>query len=174
MYEVGEYIVKPFSGVCRIEKIMHLDVSGADKKRLYYLLIPINDKSGKIYMPTDTADSHVRKAMNETDALKVIENIPEIAEIWIENEKQREQKFKEVIRSCNPDELVGIIKTLYMRKSKRLEQGKKNTAVDDRYFKLAQNNLYSELGFALHRNANEVDELIKESINQQKREKLTV
>ena len=137
MYEVGEYIVKPFSGVCRIEKIMHLDVSGADKKRLYYLLIPINDKSGKIYMPTDTADSHVRKAMNETDALKVIE-------------------------------------TLYMRKSKRLEQGKKNTAVDDRYFKLAQNNLYSELGFALHRNADEVDELIKESINQQKREKLTV
>ena len=58
-----------------------------------------------------------------------------------------------------------------MRRSKRLEQGKKNTAVDDRYFKLAQNNLYSELGFALHRDTDEVDELIKESIKKQKREK---
>ena len=37
MFEIGEYIVYGVKGVCRIEDITHIDISGADKDRLYYV-----------------------------------------------------------------------------------------------------------------------------------------
>ena len=47
MFEIGEYIVYGVKGVCRIEDITHIDISGADKDRLYYVLAPVGD--GKDY-----------------------------------------------------------------------------------------------------------------------------
>lgn len=31
-YEIGDYVVKPGNGVCKVEDILHLDIAGADKK----------------------------------------------------------------------------------------------------------------------------------------------
>lgn len=165
MYQIGDYIVKSVNGVCKVADIVHLDMSVADKDRQYYLLIPLEDATGKIYVPTDTADTSVRKVMSEREARKLIDEIPVIETIWIENERLRQEKYKEVVKSCDPKALVGIIKMAYLRKKKRLEQGKKNTVVDERYFKLAENNLYSELGFALHKDRQEICDLIAESFN---------
>ena len=47
MFEIGEYIVYGVKGVCRIEDITHIDISGADKDRLYYVLAPVGDGSGR-------------------------------------------------------------------------------------------------------------------------------
>ena len=46
------------------------------------------------------------------------------------------------------------------------EEGKKSTVVDDRYFKLAENSLYSELGFSLNKTKDEVSVLIADSVNE--------
>jgi CarD family transcriptional regulator len=80
--------------------------------------------------------------------------------MWIDNDKQREQKYKEAIHSCEPEKLVSIIKNMYNRKLIRTAQGKKNTAVDDRYFKLAENNLYTELAFAMEKDKDDMQLLI--------------
>lgn len=165
MYEIGEYIVKPINdGVCKVADIMHLNMTGTDKNKLYYLLIPIDDAKGKIYLPTDTAEATTRRAMTEDEALKLISKIPEIEEISIDDEKLREQKYKEAVRSCNPEALIAIIKMTYLRKKKRQEQGKKHTVVDERYFKMAEDFLYSELEFALNKNKDEIVKLIADTI----------
>ena len=31
MFQIGDYVVKPATGVCRVENILHLDLSKADK-----------------------------------------------------------------------------------------------------------------------------------------------
>jgi CarD family transcriptional regulator len=165
MYQIGDYIVKPMNGVCKVADIVHLDMSVADKDKQYYLLIPLEDAAGKIYLPTDTSNTAVRKVMSEVEARQFIREIPEIEAIWIDNERQRQEKYKEVVKSCDPKALVGIIKMAYMRRKKRMEQGKKNTVVDERYFKLAENNLYSELGFVLHKERQEICEMIAETCN---------
>ena len=56
MYEIGSYVVKANNGVCRIADVLHLDLPGTDKNRLYYLLIPLENKNSKLYVPTDTAE----------------------------------------------------------------------------------------------------------------------
>lgn len=165
VYQVGDYVVKAYTGVCRVEKITHPEGMDVDKEKLYYLLIPLSDEKMKIYVPTDSQARGLRKALNSEEAWEVINSIPEIEEVQIDNEKQREQKYKEAIRDCNPRMLVGIIKTMYRRKQKRTAQGKKDTAMDERYFKLAEEYLYSELAFALDRNKNEMCKLIEETIH---------
>jgi CarD family transcriptional regulator len=164
MYGIGDYIVKYSDGVCRVDNILHLNMSGVDKNKLYYLLIPVVDKNRKVYVPIDTTDTSIRKAMTEAEAWTLIEEIPQIEENWSENEKEREHQYKEAAKSCNPKALIAIIKTTYMRNMVRMQQGKKKTQVDERYFKMAQDNLYTELGFALHREKNSIDQLIKESV----------
>lgn len=163
MYEVGDYVIKANSGVCKVEDIMPMDVPDGNQQRMYYLLIPQGNKNSRVYVPVDMAGS-IRKALNREEALNVIHKIPEIEETWITNEKLREQEYKKALKSCNPEALVGIIKNLYMRRKKRMSQGKKSTATDDRFFKLAEDQLYTELAFALGKDKDEMGELIAETI----------
>lgn len=54
---------------------------------------------------------------------------------------------------------MGIIKLICDRKEERVRQGRKVTAVDGRYFKLA---LYGELEVALDKDTEEIHRLIQE------------
>lgn len=166
MYSVGEYVVKANKGVCRIEDIMHLDMPGIDKNQLYYYMVPLDNPNSKLYVPIDDKKNEIRKIMTESQAWDVINAIPGIEATWIDNDKQREQKYKEVIQSRDPQALVGIIKCMYFRKRERSAQGKKSTAVDEHYFKLAEDSLYSELAFAIGREKSEMKTLIETKANE--------
>ena len=78
----------------------------------------------------------------------------------MENDKLREEKYKECMRTCECQDWVRIIKTLYARMQKRLAQGKKVTATDERYFRMAEDNLYSELAMALEVPKDEMENYI--------------
>ena len=90
--------------------------------------------------------------------------IPKIAEAWITDDNQREQKYKEAIQSCDPEKLMSIIKNMYARMQKRTAQGKKSTSVDEHFFKIAENNLYTELAFAIGKNKEDMQHIITEKI----------
>ena len=53
------------------------------------------------------------------------------------------------MKSCECKDWVKIIKTLYLRKKERIAQGKKTTAMDEKYLRMAEENLYTELSLAL-------------------------
>ena len=107
-------------------------------------------------------DGTVRAVMTEKDAEALIRRIPKINKTWVNNEKERERSYKEVIQSNDPERLVGVIKLIYQRKKLRQEQGKRTTVVDERYFDIAENLLYSELEVVMKKNRNEINDLIKE------------
>lgn len=162
MFNKGDYVVNSNNGICRIDDIVELNTPNGKKK--YYLLIPFNEQTAKIYIPLDSASKRIRYAMNKEQAIQLIESIKNINETYIENEKEREKIYKDAINSCNPQKLVGIIKNLYLRRLERTNSGKKNTVVDDRYFKLAENQLHNELSFALQVEKEQVVQIIAQSI----------
>ena len=135
MFSIGDYVMKTSKGVCHIDDITHLDMAGIDKDKLYYVMTPIDGKGSTLYVSVDTAQESIRAAMTKGQAENVIDSIPSIEEAWVENDKLREQCYKDAVRSGSPEALIGIIKTIYARKKLREGQGKKNTAVDERYFK---------------------------------------
>ena len=61
----------------------------------------------------------------------------------VTNDKQRENEYKECIRSLDGKEWVRLLKTVRERGRGRMEKGKKMTALDERYMKMAEMQLYS-------------------------------
>ena len=167
-YELGDLVSKPVTGICKIEDILYLNPQDERNNKLYYLMKPIEDEKEKIYVPVSNADSRLRLCMTKKMAWSLIKRIPEIPTAWVNNEKMREQNYKEAVKANEPEALVSIIKMIYQRNQKRLAQGKKCTATDARYFQTAENLLYMELGVALGKPKQEICETIIEYINQSK------
>ena len=167
-YEIGDLVSKPVTGICKIEDILYLNPQDEKNNKLYYLMKPIEDEKEKIYVPVSNADSRLRLCMTKKMAWSLIKRIPEIPTAWVNNEKMREQNYKEAVKANEPEALVSIIKMIYQRNQKRLAQGKKCTATDARYFQTAENLLYMELGVALGKPKQEICKTIIEYINQSK------
>ncbi len=165
MYQIGDYVVKANAGVCRVADIQEMSLTDTSESKLYYLLLPLENANRKIYIPVNpTGNNKVRKVMSADEAWQMILAIPKIESVVIQNEKQREQQYKQAIQSCNPKLLVGLIKNVYQKRMKRMAEGKKNTIVDERYFKLAEDNLYEELAFALGKNKEDISQIITDAI----------
>ena len=169
-YEIGDFVSKSVTGICKIENILYLNPQDERNNILYYLMKPIEDKKEKIYVPVSNSDARLRLCLTKEEAWNLIKRIPDIPTAWTNNEKMREQNYKEAVRANNPEALVAIIKMIYQRKKKRLAQGKKCTTTDARYFQIAENLLYMELGAALGKPKEEVCETIIEYINKSRQE----
>ena len=163
MYNIGDHVVKSNTGICKIEDIVFLDMHG-DGEKQYYVLLPIADARAKLFVNVEADRTKIRPVMTKDDALAFIQKIESIKAVWIANDKLREQKYKEAFRSNEPEALVGVIKNLYKRGQDRLAEGKKIAATDEKYFKMAEDALYSELAFSLEIRKDEIGALITETI----------
>lgn len=165
MFEKGEYVVCGNKGVCIVEDITTLNISGIDKERQYYILKPVYMAGSTVYVPVDAAVESMRKVLSHQEADRLIGAIPEIPLIVIANDKQLEQEYRNCMKTNSCKEWVKIIKTIYLRKQKRLEAGRKVTAVDAKYFRIAEDNLYGELAISLSMERNEVEDYITKEID---------
>ncbi|MCI9571982.1 MAG: CarD family transcriptional regulator [Lachnospiraceae bacterium] len=166
MFQIGDYVICSNKGVCEVENITVLNISGADKEKEYYILKPLYSAGSTVYVPVDSQKDHtMRKVLERTEAERLIGTIPEIPLLVITNDKMTEQMYKDCMKSNDCQELVKLIKTIHQRKQKRIQAGRKITAVDAKYFHLAEENLYGELAVALDLTREEVSGYITAAIN---------
>ncbi|MBR3437679.1 MAG: CarD family transcriptional regulator [Lachnospiraceae bacterium] len=160
MIRIGDYVVKMNEGVCRVDSELLLD-SYQDRRQVpYYLLLPVANDRMKVYVPVAEEYSDLRLVMDKDDAQNLIRDINGIEATEVTNDKLREQIYKDALKSLDPKRLVGILKCMHDRGEARLKQGKKKTAVDDRYQKLAETALCQELGFVLKKKPDEIHEIL--------------
>lgn len=164
MFEKGSYLIYGTTGICKIIDVTALDIGSVPKDRLYYVLRPCSQNGNQIYTPVEHQKLPLRPCMSRAEAEQLILEIPKIEGIWEMSDKLWEQECKKAIRSCDPREWVRIIKTCYMRQQERLGQGKKITAVDERYFHEAELHLYSELAISLEKPPEQIKDAIKEQL----------
>lgn len=164
MFEKGEFIMYGSSGVCQIEEIGPMEMSGAKVGKLYYTLLPVYTNGSKIFTPVDNTKIVMRKIMTKQEAMDAVIEIPEIEPLWIEDEKKREELYKETLRACTFEGYIKVIKTLFLRQQSRLENGKRLATVDERYLKMAQDGLYGELAISLSMDKEDVVNFITEQI----------
>ncbi len=161
MLKVGEYVMKSSEGVCRVDQRLFMTPYDSSEEVPYFLLIPIRDERARVYVRAAESYTDIRPVMSAEEANALIKKIRDIAAASIESDRQREQAYKDALRSLNPERIVAIIKNMYERGLERRQQGKKNTSVDDRYFKLAKETLYQELAFALGIDPETIQERVK-------------
>ena len=165
MFAVGDYVISGSNGICLVSDITTLDLSGIDKTRKYYILKPVYASGSPVYVPVDTASTTMRKAVSKDEALAVIKSIPEIPLIPLADEKTLERTYKEYIHQNSCEDWIKLIKTIYLRKEKRILKGCKVTAVDSKYFKQAEDYLYGEFSIALDMSKDEVRSYIEETLS---------
>ena len=117
--------------------------------------------------PVEGNKSIMRRVLTREEAYELIDAIKTIDKLWVSDEKQRENKYKEALRTCDCKEWVGIIKTLYLRKKDRMVRGKRLTEVDERYMKKAKENLQGELSITLGISEMEVEQFILNRIGEE-------
>ena len=156
MFQIGDYIVYGTSGVCRVEKIGPVDLPDVSKDKLYYTLSPVRNPGGHIYTPVDNQRVVMRPILTEDETEQLMKALPDIAPLTISDEKTVEVLYKHSLSSCDSVRWVQVIKTIH------LKAGKKITAVDDRYMRIAKDNLYGELAVVLHKKPDEISSYIRE------------
>jgi len=148
MFKTGDTVLYGMDGVCRIEDITTIDVPGIDNNRLYYVISMKNNK-GTSYVPVDSGKSKMRKLITLEEAMEVVGRIAEIEPLQPRDRKRPEPEYKQALRTYDCINLIRLIKCIYFRITQRVNEGKKATAVDEKYMDLAENVLYQELGIVL-------------------------
>ena len=164
MYQKGQYIIYGIRGVCEVMDIITIDRPDGPKDRLYYVLRPYYQQDSKIVTPVDSEKTITRPLLSKEEALELIDKISDVKEMEMTNDKQREERYKEALKTCDCRVWISMIKALYLRRKDRLEQGKKMTDLDERYFKTAEDNLYSELALSLGMKKDEMVSYITERV----------
>lgn len=164
MFEVGDYLIYGLNGVCKVDAIGTMDISGVPKDKLYYTLLPIYRTGCRLFTPVDNEKVVIRPVVTKEEALSYIDHMLEIETLWITDEKRRENMYKEIAKQCDPKEWIKIIKTLFLRKKARIEAGKKVTASDEKYLRIAEENLYGEFAIALGMTKEETEKFVIERV----------
>ncbi|MDO5135409.1 MAG: CarD family transcriptional regulator [Eubacteriales bacterium] len=149
MFAPGDYVIYGHTGICQVVGTTTMNMDGVPKDRLYYVLRPDGATEGTIFTPVENPKVAIRRTMSKKEARELLDEIPGIETLDIANDKLREEKYRECMKTCESRELVRVIKTIQMRKKDRLSRRKKVTATDERYLKMAEDYLYAELSLLL-------------------------
>ena len=149
MFCVDDYVIYGSEGVCRVESVWHPDIAGLDKTKSYYTLSPVY-RHGKIYTPVDS-NIRMRKVITRDGAQELIDGIDKISgDLDVPKDAKLANVFyRELVRSYECHKLISVIKHVFA-KQREFAAAKRNVpAVDMKFFKMAEDMLYSEFAFVL-------------------------
>ena len=163
MFSVGDKIIYGENGVCTVEKIEPLAISGVSKDRLYYHLKPLIG-SGTYFAPVDSG-AYMRPVMSREQAEALIDAMPGIAPAICEDNRFNhvDAYYKELFRLHSCEALVAIVKGLRSRMAARKTRSSRAEAT----MKRARDMLHGELSVALDLPLSEVEGYIQSRIGPQ-------
>lgn len=160
MLNQGDAVVYKCKGVYRIEDVGTLDFTFADRKKKYYTLQSVANEKDRAYVPIDD-DVNLRRPIERDAVLGLIRKMDDIDILWVQNEKMREQEYKDCISGYLPENWIRVLKTLY----KRTEHRGGITSMDKKYQQLLEHALYSEFSYVLGIPESKVESFIYEHKN---------
>ena len=156
MFKIDDYII--YKG--DVSKVADIKEIRGNK---YYMIDLINDSSLKINLPADS--KFIRPVIKCDDALKLIDEIPNMEVVHATNDKALEQTYKKLLSSDSVSDLLVILKTTYLRNKKRSDNGKKCGSIDTYYYDETVKKLFLELSISLKLDMNTIENILIEQIN---------
>ncbi len=156
MKKIGEYVIYQ-KDICKIQDIKENDFTN----KMCYTLIPIQDESLKLTIPVD--NKGIQDLITKEEIKQLIKKIPNIKTIEVED-KQLENEYKRLMSQGTKEDIIAIIKTTYLRNEKRLENKKKISEKDNKYFKMAEEFLYNEIGIVLNMTKEQAKEYVIKNV----------
>lgn len=161
MFNVGEYIVHPGQGVCRVEGVVEEPLEA-------YSLLPIGLRHPTfIRFPVANADK-LRPILSRDEAEELIEEYPNMQ---VDNYTDRsnaleEEHFKQEIRQGTCRDSMRIVKTFRLRIAETRARNKKPPVAYERILKQASQRSLEELSVALEMSVDDVRALFEQRFDE--------
>lgn len=144
MYHVGEYIVHPGQGVCKVDEIV-------DRPQETYMLLPVGTRHPmRISFPV-ASEGRLRPVLSKAEAEELIGEYPQMdVDGFTERSAALEEEhFKNQIRRGTCRDSVRVVKTFRRRIAEVRSRNKKPPVAYERILKQASERSLSELAIAL-------------------------
>lgn len=165
MFKVNDYIMYGLTGVCQVVDITKESFIDNLQKE-YYVLKYIYDNNTIIKIPTDNEKISMRKLLSKEDIATLINSMPNSETIWIDNDRQRNEEFKSILKTGDIENLVKLIRSIYLDKEYKQSIGKKLYKVDDEIMQTAERLLNEEFATILNISPDEVSTYISTHVPQ--------
>lgn len=162
MYAIGDKIIYGENGVCTVERIAPLEMSGVPAEKLYYYLTPLTG-TGIYFAPVDSG-AYMRPVMSRAEAEALIDAIPGIAPAVCNDSRFNhvDAFYRELFKLHTCEALVSIVKGLRARMSERKTKSSRAEAT----MKRAKDILHGELAVALGMELGDVEDYIASRIGE--------
>ncbi len=144
MYEVGEFIVHPGQGVCRVDEVVN-------EPQPTYLLMPVGMRHPMRISYPVSGEGRLRSVVEPERARALIEEYDsmEPERFTAKSGALEEEHFKNQIRNGTCEDSVRIVKTFRMRIAEIRSRNKRPPVAYERILKLASQRSLTELATAL-------------------------
>lgn len=166
MYQAGDKLLYGTEGVCEIKEICEMKISS--KKAKYYVLQPIYREGATLYVPFDnealTAKMRPILTVDEINAMLdtiCAENIH-----WIEDASERKSEFQRIMLSGDRLEILRMIRTLYLRRKRLQESGRRLRINDDQMLRDAEKLIDGEFALVLNISQRDVPGYIRQRVEE--------
>lgn len=155
MFKVDDYVAYSSVGVCRVLDIRkELDINGNEAE--FYILEPVYGNHMTIKTPVNNPKVMMREIVTKDQINSLIASMPERKKLWIDDYRQRSEKFKAALKTGECEELVKLVSTLYLEKQEKSVLGKKLMKYDEEIMKTAEKHLNEEFAVVLNITPDEV------------------
>ncbi len=166
-YKIGDIVLYGIHGICKITDIAKKEISGVLAE--YYILKSARDDSFTIMVPTESEllTSRMRPILSAREVYELIEAMPDTDTPWIEDQSVRRERYKAALTAGDREELVRMIRALYLHGKEQKASGKKLHAADETLMRDAERMLYDEFAHVLNIDYDDVAPFISEHIGQE-------
>ena len=166
LYQVGQKVIYGIHGVCCITAV-EVKCSSKEKKE-FYCLEPVEQPGAVFFVPTanPAAVSKLRPILTREEFDVLITTQKEREVIWIEDENQRKQRYRELIAQNDRGELISMVSALYRHKRQLEVTGRKFHICDDNFLRDATRLLSSEFSLVLGITPGEVADYMKTKLEE--------
>lgn len=162
MFSVGDRVIYENLGVYTVKEISKSPVDKTDD-RFFYVLVPMHEPECNIVV-TLVTNPKVRELISRERADEIIEKIPVLEPLKVENERNRRDVYKSALGGLELEDYVRIIKTVHARREHFAKNKKRISETDADYEKRAKHGLYSEFSAVYNIPITEVEQMISKKI----------
>ena len=110
MFKVNDMVQYGAEGVCKITEIARREFRGQSMQ--YYVLKPVySNSNASIFVPVDNKAlaEKMHRVLSAEEIYSLIRNMPQEKLLWIENEAERRERYKEILLKGDRSEIVRMI-----------------------------------------------------------------
>ena len=114
MYKIGSIVVYGTEGLCKICDITERTFGKETME--YYVLSPVENEAETIFVPKNNEKilKRMRPILSRKRATELLEAPPSELGEWVENDRERQQMYKQVLLCGSSEDLLRMTRALYL------------------------------------------------------------